>query len=37
MNVGQAELSSLVAEGQPGVIDPQGVQDRRLQVMDVRW
>src|SRR5690554_5474783 len=35
MHVGQTELAALVLVGQSRVIDPQGVQDRRLQVVDM--
>ena len=37
MNVGQTVLPALKAEGEPLVVDPQTVQDRRLQVVNVNW
>jgi len=35
MHVGESEVAALVFVGQPGVVDAQAVQDRRLQVVDV--
>ena len=34
-DVGQAEVAALEAEGEPGVIDAQEVQDGGLEVVDV--
>ena len=35
--VGQPKVTSLVFEGQLGVVDAEDVKDRRLQVVDVNW
>ena len=35
VHVGQAEVAALEVVGQPGVVDPQQMQDRGVQVVDV--
>ncbi|MEY4166252.1 MAG: hypothetical protein RIR52_76, partial [Acidobacteriota bacterium] len=35
MDIGEAEVAPLVFVGQARVIEPQGVEDRRVEVMDV--
>src|SRR5262249_53123550 len=35
VNVGQAEVAALVAEGEPCVVDAQALQDRGVEMMDV--
>ena len=35
MHVGQPEIAALELVGQPGVVDPQQVQDRGVQVVDL--
>ena len=35
MHVGQPEIAALEPVGEPGVVDPEQVQDRRVQVVDL--
>lgn len=35
MDIGQAEVATLEAEGQPGVFEPEQVQDGRVDIVDV--
>ena len=35
VHVGEPEMPALVFEGQAGVVDAQGVQDRGVQIVDV--
>jgi len=37
MNISQTEMASLIFECQLGMVNPQGVQDGRLQVVNVDW
>src|SRR5688500_14953648 len=37
VDVRQAVVAALELEGETGVVDPQAVQDRRVQVVDVHW
>lgn len=37
MNVCQPEIESLVAKGKPFVIDPEQVQDGRVEIVDMKW